>query len=117
MEGNEEDLLAVQDIARAAGVSVRQLERLFLQHLQTSPLKYYTGLRLDRARRLLSMTELSVSEIACATGFGTSSQLSRRFKHRFGYSPHQHRLLRDASTTEVRDNRPNPATQQGESSC
>ena len=117
MEGSEDELLAVQDIAGAAGVSVRQLERLFLQHFQTSPLKYYTGLRLDRARRLLSMTELSVSEIACATGFGTSSQLSRRFKARFGYSPHQHRLLRDTSTKEVRDNRPNPATQQGDYSC
>jgi len=77
----------------------------------------FVFLRLDRARQLLSMTELSVSEIACAAGFGTSSQLSRRFKHRFSYSPHQHRLLRDTSTTEVRDNRPNPATQQGDSSC
>lgn len=112
-----DDVPAVLDIAKEAGVSVRQLERLFLQHLQTSPLKYHTALRLDRARRLLSMTDLSVSEIACATGFGTSSQLSRRFKARFGYSPHQHRLLRQDQSPEDRDNRPLPSIQQGELSC
>jgi transcriptional regulator GlxA family with amidase domain len=117
MSRGDDEILSVQDIAAEAGVSVRQLERLFHQHLQTSPLKHYSGLRPDRARRLLSMTDLSVSEIACATGFGNSSQLSRRFKARFGYSPHHHSLLRQAHSPQDRDNRPCPLTPQGERPC
>lgn len=120
MEAAGEEVLPIQTIAAQAGVSVRQLERLFDQHFHTSPHRYYVELRMQRARRLLTMTDLSVSEIACATGFGTTSQLSRRFKDRFGHSPYQHRLMRDPrdfSTTEDRAYRRPTPIQHGDLPC
>lgn len=120
MEGASEEILPIQDIAVVAGISVRQLERLFGQHLRTTPGRYYSEMRLQRARRLLMMTELSVAEIACATGFGTASQLSRKFRDRFGQSPHRYRLIRDTqanTTPEDRANRQPSTYQHGDMQC
>ncbi|MEM1389366.1 MAG: GlxA family transcriptional regulator, partial [Pseudomonadota bacterium] len=64
------------DIARDLGISVRQLERIFGQHLNTSPKRYYMALRLARARQLLIQTEASVIEVSLACGFESASHFS-----------------------------------------
>jgi transcriptional regulator GlxA family with amidase domain len=74
-------------IARDAGISTRQLERLFGKYLNTSPKKYYMEMRLERARHLLLQTEMSVSEIALACGFESSGHFSRVYRTAFGVTP------------------------------
>src|SRR5438128_8343323 len=71
MEEHVEDTLALSDVAQAAQVSGRQLERLFHKHLQATPVGFYRQLRLDRAHRLLVYSRLSVRNVALATGFST----------------------------------------------
>ncbi len=87
MEANLEEPASKARLAEAAGVSVRQLERLFAQHLTTTPSDHYLGLRLDRARTLLRQTTMSVMETAVATGFVSPSHFSRAYRARFGRSP------------------------------
>ncbi|KAB0683002.1 GlxA family transcriptional regulator [Aureimonas leprariae] len=87
MERRIEDPAARSEIAQVAGVSVRQLDRLFAARLGTSVERYYLALRLERASGLLQQTSLSVTEIAVATGFASASHFSRAFKRRFGRSP------------------------------
>lgn len=74
-------------IAREIGISVRQLERVFGRFLNTSPKKYYLELRLERARRLLVQTEMSITDVAHACGFDTSGHFSKVYRTTFGLTP------------------------------
>jgi transcriptional regulator GlxA family with amidase domain len=69
MEANLEEPLNRSQLARAAGLSTRQLERLFRKYLNRSPARYYVELRLNRARLLLLQTNMSVIDVALACGF------------------------------------------------
>lgn len=87
MERHIEKPVPRASLAAGAGISTRQLERLFSAHLGQSPERFYLGLRLDRARDLLRQTSLSVMEIAVATGFQGASHFSRAYRARFGRPP------------------------------
>lgn len=93
MEANIEEPLSREDLADLSGVSVRQLERLFAQHLGTTMVKYYRIVRLNHARELLRTTGLSVGNIALASGFSSLSYFSRAFKAQFGDAPTARRSL------------------------
>ena len=87
MEAALERPVATQALAARLGVTARQLERLFRGHLGTTPGHHYLGLRLARARQLLQQTEMTMAEIAVATGFSSASCLSRAYRGRFGLAP------------------------------
>ena len=87
MENHVADPVSLPDLALAAGVSERQLNRLFQQKLGRSTMGYYRDLRLDKARNLLTNSSLPLTEIAYATGFANSSHFSRLFSEYFGRAP------------------------------
>ena len=87
MEERIETPFSREALAQAAGVTPRQLDRLFAAHLQQSVARFYLGLRLDRGRKLLRQTSLPVVEIAMACGFAASSHFARVYKARFGLTP------------------------------
>jgi transcriptional regulator GlxA family with amidase domain len=87
MENHVADPVSLPDLALAAGVSERQLNRLFQQKLGRSTMGYYRDLRLDKARNLLTNSSLPLTEIAYATGFANSSHFSRLFSEYFGGAP------------------------------
>jgi transcriptional regulator GlxA family with amidase domain len=93
MERRLRDPASRVEIARAAGVSVRQLERLFAAHLQTSLERRYLAIRLQRARTLLRQTALSVTEIGAECGFHSPSHFSRAYRIRFARAPSADRSL------------------------
>ena len=105
MEANLGEPLPTEDIARLVGVSRRQLERLFKQHLDELPSRYYAELRLARARRLLQQTPQSILQIGLACGFATGSHFSNAYRARYGHTPRDERSQRAAAW---RDNLPNP---------
>ncbi|WP_207388378.1 GlxA family transcriptional regulator [Lichenihabitans psoromatis] len=92
MERHLDEPIDKQRLARACGVSTRQFERLFARQTGTSPARHYLGLRLLRARHLLRQTDLSVIQIAAATGFGSASSLSRAYRSRFAVAPREDRI-------------------------
>ena len=83
--------LEMTALAEQVGVSRRQLERLFTAHVGTTPAQFYMDLRVSRAHALLNETDLSVAQIAAATGFNSASQMAARFRKRFGMSPRAYR--------------------------
>lgn len=87
MAENLEDPLPISDIANKVGVSARQIERIFAKNLNASPVKYYRTMRLESAIQLVEHTDMQLFEIAVATGFSTTSQLSRAFRTEFGATP------------------------------
>jgi transcriptional regulator GlxA family with amidase domain len=74
-------------LAAIAGVSRRQLERLFEASFGMGPSAFQLKLRLEHARGLLHQTGLSVVEIALATGFANASHFAHAYRRRFGRSP------------------------------
>lgn len=87
MEQTVEEPRPVDYFSQIAGVSTRQLERLFLSQVGETPSQYYLRLRLDRALRLLVQTEMPVLNVALATGFSSQTALAAKFRKRFGKSP------------------------------
>jgi len=92
MERSIETPLARAELARAAGISLRQLERLFERHIGHGIHSHYRWLRLERARQLLRETSLPVLDVAFATGFASSSQFARAYSRAFGEPPSDTRM-------------------------
>ena len=92
METNLEDPLTIPDICAALKVSQRQLSRLFLKYVRKSPVEYYRDIRLDRARGLVTQTEMMLSEVAAACGFNSQVHFSRSYRQRFGLPPSRDRI-------------------------
>ena len=82
-----EDPLPLVKMCEILEISRRQLERLFKRYTQQSPIQFYYSLRLERAHALLNETNMSITEIAMATGFNSASHLSRQFKAKYNISP------------------------------
>ena len=85
-------------MARYAGVSERQIDRLFADHLGRSFRQQYRLLRLAHARLLLEQSVLSMTQVAVATGFNNASHFSRSFRLHYGLSP---RALRGRTDTSA----------------
>lgn len=91
IERNIEEPLTVPQIAAALDVSQRQLERQFKKHVGCTVVQFGLLRRLQNARVLLIATELSVREIATASGFNTLSHFSYSFSKFFGRRPSEYR--------------------------
>ena len=94
MEANLTEPRTLIDIADHAGLSRRQIERLFRHHMGRSPARYYLEIRLDRARHLLLQSALPVIEVAVACGFISASHFSKCYRGLYGRSPQQERADR-----------------------
>ncbi len=92
MEANLEDPLPLEEIAEAVGLSQRQLERLFKRETGATPVGFYIDLRLDRARGMVTQTDMSMLEIGIASGFNAPGHFARAYKKRFGLSPGEDRI-------------------------
>ncbi len=91
MESSVEEPSTRQELARIAGVSLRQLERLFLGHLNETVGDCYMRIRLAQAEQLLRTTGLSTIDVGIACGFKSSSHFSRSYKDKYGRSPSDER--------------------------
>lgn len=83
--------LPVAEVAAAAGLSQRQMERLFQRHLTASPAAFYLDLRLARARELLRLSPLPVTDVALACGFQSAAHFSVAYGRRYGHPPRAER--------------------------
>jgi AraC family carnitine catabolism transcriptional activator len=91
MEANLEQPVKPPLLAQRAGITARQMERLFRAQLGASPAEFYRGLRLERARQLLRQTDMRLVEVAMATGFSSASSLSRCYARDYGLPPSEDR--------------------------
>ncbi|TFV87082.1 helix-turn-helix domain-containing protein [Oxalobacteraceae bacterium OM1] len=91
MEANIEEPLSTDDIATLVAISRRQLERLFKQHLNSVPSRYYLELRLKRARQLLLESSHSIVQVGLMCGFSSGSHFSTSYGALFGITPRDER--------------------------
>lgn len=80
--------VTIDDIAAAADVPVRTLQRAFRQAFDVSPMTYLKHLRLDRVRaRLKACDGDGVTAIAFECGFTHLGRFARDYRLRFGETP------------------------------
>ena len=78
-------------IARTVGVSERHLQRLFRDRLGTGMAQVYQSIRMERAHQLIQLTDLTITQVAVACGFGSLEVFSRTYKKTFGVAPSRDR--------------------------
>lgn len=79
--------LSLQKVAAELGFSESRLSRLINEHNPDGFRSLIHDLRIMEAKRLLTETELNISEIAFKLGYAASSHFNREFKQRVGITP------------------------------
>ena len=83
--------LSLEDAADYVGFSREYFCRFFKQHMGLTFLRYLNEVRISHAGRLLSSTDLSISEIMNTCGFTNQTIFNRLFKEIYGMTPRQAR--------------------------
>ena len=91
------DDISVAALAERIGIGSRHLHRLFTQHVGASPIAVAQTRRLHFAKRLLDETDLPVTEIALAAGFGSLRRFNFTFRRTYQRTPSDLRLRRRGS--------------------
>lgn len=73
-------------------VSSNSLRRLFRKYEGCTPSRYEAGLRIEKAKKLLTETDMSILNIALQCGFESLSSFYRRFREHTGKAPGQYRI-------------------------
>lgn len=87
-------MLLIEDVARACGQSLRQLQRRFQSTFGISPQEFLVKTRVLAAARLLEETALPANEIARRCGFVDASNFALHFRRRTGLTPLAYRRHR-----------------------
>ena len=91
MENNVEEPLKPGEIADYLHISRRQLERLFSEHLQSSPARKYLDIRLANGRLSVLRTNRRIDEIALSCGFLSAAHFITKYRELYGNTPQSHR--------------------------
>lgn len=81
------DDAGVEALAERLGIGARHLTRLFRRHLDTTPLAAARTARVQRAKRLIDSTDLGMTEIALAAGFGSVRSFNAAFQQVYRRAP------------------------------
>jgi AraC family transcriptional regulator, regulatory protein of adaptative response / methylated-DNA-[protein]-cysteine methyltransferase len=73
------DDAGVDALAERLGIGARHLSRLFRKHVGASPSQVAQTARVQRAKRMIDNTDLTMTEIALAAGFGSLRRLNTVF--------------------------------------
>jgi len=87
IESAIDEPLDLAEIARAACLSPYHFHRQFAAVVGETPHRYVVRRRLERARRLLTRSDLPVTHVSLACGFESPGSFSSLFRRRFGVSP------------------------------
>ncbi len=85
--------LLIEDVAKACGQSLRQLQRRFQSAFGISPQEFLIKTRVLAAMRHLEETSLTVTEIAQQCGFADASSFTQQFRKRLGVLPTAYRRM------------------------
>lgn len=83
--------IAVEDLAREAGLSPSHFTRVFKQVIGVTPHQFVMRYRVDRAQAALSDADQPLADVALACGFGDQAHFSRVYKQIAGETPRQAR--------------------------
>lgn len=95
--------LTVEDLARQANMSARNLGRHFRSAAGTTPLQWLLAQRIRRAQELLETTDAGIDIVAESSGMGTATTLRRHFHRALGVSPDAYRRTFRSRASDERE--------------
>jgi len=84
--------LSLNELARLCHLSLSSFKRKFEEVFKTSPKKYISQKKIEKAAELLKTENLRISEIAYDVGFDSLATFNRNFTAKYGKSPSNYRL-------------------------
>ena len=87
IEAGALDTDGVEALATRLGIGARHLSRLFAEHLDASPVQVAQSLRVQRAKRLLDSSDLSIPAIADRAGFKNPRRMTAALVSLYGKPP------------------------------
>ncbi len=86
--------ITLNDIANRVFASAFYVSKIFKEEVGIGIKEYLTGVRIEEAKRLLTHTDLTISEIADRTGYKGQSYFGKVFKEIVGLTPSEFRMLK-----------------------
>jgi len=87
--------ISLAALAELVDLSLYHFARAFTQSFGVPPHRYHMARRMDRARSLLQMPELSVTQIGIQIGFCETSSFTKAFRRFTGLTPSEYRRHRE----------------------
>ena len=91
IDRNYASRIKVESLAEMIGVDRMYLRNLFTEYMGMSTMEYIMSVRMERAKELLTNTEIGVGDVASAVGYADVLCFSKAFKKRVGASPTEYR--------------------------
>jgi AraC-like DNA-binding protein/ligand-binding sensor protein len=104
IRGNYTRKISLQEIANVSGLSAPYFSTIFREEMGENLSAYLNRLRVEKAGRLLTETDKSLSEISGSCGFEDQSWFSKIFKNYTGMSPGKYRGQGGGRITEISEN-------------
>lgn len=93
IQQNYRQKISLAEIAKAGVMGESKCCKLFSKYIGQTPNTYLTNYRLQKSIELLQSTDMTVTEIALASGFGGSSYFAEVFKRKYETSPTKYRSI------------------------
>lgn len=87
IQQNYTSRISLKEIAAAGSVGISKCCKLFSRYFSQSPNLYLNQYRLNKSAQLLRETDMTITEIALSTGFGSASYYAESFRKWAGMSP------------------------------
>lgn len=91
MQDNIADKLTVNEIASQVNISASHFAKIFKNYMNKTPIEYLSKIRLEKAKRLLKLSDKNLTEIAFDCGFSSSSYFSHSFIEEYKLTPSEYR--------------------------
>ena len=101
IEANIYTNLSIEELAQLCAMSLSSFKREFKKLFNESPGRYLKSKRLNRSKKLLEITDKSISEIAYECAFGDLASFSRSFRKQYGHTPTEYRVLQEINRTAL----------------
>jgi AraC family transcriptional regulator, arabinose operon regulatory protein len=88
---NLDQPLRLDDLAKIGALSPPRFCRLFSDAMGMTPMRFLEQLRINRACRLLELSQAKIESVAQQVGFANPFYFTSRFKRLMGVSPRQYR--------------------------
>ncbi|WP_026515703.1 response regulator transcription factor [Butyrivibrio sp. MC2021] len=97
IEENYSKDISLDEVSRKVNISPYYFSKIFKEDSGLNFIEYLTNLRIDKAKRLLSDTDMSIKEICVSCGYTDPNYFSRSFKKNVGVTPTE---FKDGKTVE-----------------
>lgn len=83
--------ISLDDVSRIVDISPYYFSKLFKEEVGENFIDYLTGIRIDKAKKLLQKSDVSIKNICADTGYSDPNYFSRIFKKQVGVTPTEYR--------------------------